>query len=436
MDGFMRRLRQLAAKFPKRSPGYWFGALVVLAVILWTEPFIDAKLNLADERNWAFEHFAQSVTNPALPRDVKLVLIGDDEYWDGDLHHRSPTDRSYIARLVQALDVANAQVIALDFDLRLPHPNDVATPGRYAVVDAYKPYRDETDLLVKAIDDVAQRRKIVLSRTISGKVDGPFDFESDAYQAYGLCTRLHADGQWDNPGTPEFPLTAEARQNISCGYIALMTDKRRVPPPARINGQSERLDAFPLAIVRAWDQSAVPRLESGTYYASYIRQDVIRNPRITMSAGSLLGDPAKARSILGGKPVIVGAAWSQRAKGRGGQVDLHDTPIGKVSGPVIYENVAEAVLSNRALRGLDEHALWWLELLVGMAAAVIFAAFSDFRMRVVVVVAAIALMFVAQWMILQLFGTFFDAFVPVVGLGLHAIGTRLAGEPNEKAATA
>ena len=62
-----------------------------------------------------------------------LVLIGDDEFWLGELSGRRPVKRSYLAIIVRALDSesVNASVIALDFDLRLPKPNaTVAKPFR------------------------------------------------------------------------------------------------------------------------------------------------------------------------------------------------------------------------------------------------------------------------------------------------------------------
>ncbi len=419
------------ARFPRRSAGYWFTASVVFVASTWTSPFVDARLNLTRERNWLFEHLSQSVTNPAAPRNVKLVLIGDDEFWEGPLHHRVPTDRAYLARMIRALDAADASVIALDFDVRLPRRSASVRPGDYAAVDAYAPYRAETDELVRAIDDVAQRRKIVLSKTIAGPIDGPFTLVDDAYQPYGLCIGLTGDGQWSNPGTSAFLLTPDAQRNISCGYIALMTDKRRVPPPASIKGQKGQLDSFSLAIVRARDPSAAPSFGARRFYASYIPRTLVKSPRTVVSAHDLLLDPEKAKPVLQGWPVIVGADWSQRAEGNGDKVDLHDTPIGKVNGALVHENLAEAVLSNRIFPAIDGKLLTAVDLLVAAAAAVWFAAFSSLWKRLMAVAAVICGLFLAQWLSLQLFGTFMDAFIPVFGLGIHAIADRLVGEPKE-----
>ena len=429
--GSLRRIRsQIAARFPKRDARYWITALVVFAVSLWAAPSIDARF-MTDEHNWLFQHLSKSVTNPSSPRNVKLVLIGDDEYWDGPLHHRSPTDQAYLAQIVRSLDMADASVIALDFDVRLPHPTEAVALQNYAAIDAV--YRGETETLIRALDDVSQRRKIVLSKTITGPSNGPFAFGADVYQPYGLCTKLDANGQWESPGTPEFPLTNGASKNISCGYIALMPDKREVPPPVQIKGQAGLLDSFPLAIVRARNPGAAPSFGSRHYYASYISQDVVKNPQVVISAHDLLRDPTAAASVLRGWPVIAGAAWNLRAKGVGGLVDLHDTPIGKVGGALVHENMAEAMLSDRVFLELNRYVRWALEIAIGIASAWLFAALPELWKKVIAVLAAMAILFVLQWLMLQILGLFFDAFVPVLALGLHAIIDRLAEGGSESA---
>lgn len=422
LKGFLsqnwRRVRQ-------RGLGYWVTSAAILLITIWAQPFIDSRLNLADVRNYMFRTLSSSSTNPAIPRHVKLVLIEDDEFWDGALHHRNPTDRAYLARLLRAVDAADASVVALDFDLRLPHPSRDTRPGDYAAVDSFAAYREETDELVRAIGEIAQRRIVVLSKSMRGPIDGPFDLQDDAYQAYGLCTAPRPDGEWFNPGTREFPLSNIARHNIRCGYIALMTDKRRVPPPARLNGLPVRIDSFALAIVRARDPAAATQVENGPYYASYISEGAIRNPRVTISAGEVLRDPARARAVLQGWPAIIGAGWHLRAKGEGELVDLHSTPIGSVHGALVHENLAEAVLSNRTYPSLPDGMVTFLELLIGGIAALLFGMIRWFWFTVLAFAIAMVLLFFIQWLSLQIFGTFVDLFAPVTGLGVHALADRL-----------
>jgi CHASE2 domain-containing sensor protein len=434
-----RRAALLAARIRPRLR-YWVTALAILFAVSWGTPYVEASLNLAPVRSWLFQHLAGSVTNPARFRDVRLVLIRDDEYWGGAPHHRVPIDRAYLAALVNALDTADAAVIALDFDVPLPEPlaGGPLQPGDYQAVDSYAPYRAEADVLARAIANVATRRKIVLAKSIKGPIDGPFELQDDIYQAYGLCNRLVADGTWDNPGTPAFPLTPQARANISCGYIALMVDKRRVPPPRPIVGQAGWLDSFPLAIIRARRTPGEPgpSFHHQDYYASYVPPERANQPYYVVSAHDLLSDPAAQRATLQGRPVIVGGAWHLRAAGSGRLVDVHDTPVGQVSGALLHQNMAEAVESDRIYPALPEAWVTVLELLFGLAAAIIFAALATLWRKVGAIVAAMLLLFVVQWVTLQLLGTFFDAFVIVLGLGLHAIIDRLIGEPEAAPAEA
>jgi CHASE2 domain-containing sensor protein len=426
-DKFWRRV---ARRLASRGRRYWVTSAAVLLLTIWVHPFIDKRLNLTDARNFLFGLLSSSATNPAVPRHVKLVLIGDDEFWDGDLHHRNPTDRKYLASLMRAVDAADASVVALDFDLRLSHPSHTTKPGDYLAVDGFAPYREETDELVRAIDDIAQRRPVVLSKSMQGPTDGPFNLEDDAYQAYGICSSPLENGRWYNPGTLQFPVSSTASQRISCGYIALMTDKRRVPPPARLIGTAARLDSFSLAIVRSRDPSAAARLGDSLYYASYIPEAATRNPNVTISARDVLTKPEEARRVLQGWPVIIGSAWHLRAKGQGDVTDIHDTPIGPVLGALIHENLAEAVLSNRTYRGPPPKAITSIEIVVGAIAALLFGMVHRLSRMIGAVIVAMLILCIVQWLSLQLLGEFIDLFAPIIALAIHALADRVLS-PHE-----
>lgn len=182
-----------------------------------------------------------------------------------------------------------------------------------------------------------------------------------------------------------------------------------------------KLDSFPFAIARAKNPIYAPSLQDKEYYGTYITENVMDNPRITVSSSTLLRDPPKLRGILKDAPVIVGSAWHQHAIGRGAVVDIYNTPIGPVSGTLIHENMAEALMSNRIYPALSAPYLQWLEIGTGLIAAIAFAAAATFWARIMLVFVVMAFLFSVQWLTLQLFGTFLDAFVPVFALGLHAI---------------
>jgi len=68
-------------------------------------------------------------------------------------------------------------------------------------------------------------------------------------------------------------------------------------------------------------------------YGSYIppkRMDQLGV--IIYSAGDIIRGDANAMAALNGQIVIVGAAWSSAAYGRGAMIDLHSTPVGRMVG--------------------------------------------------------------------------------------------------------
>jgi hypothetical protein len=430
----MGRAAHRKAGEPWRGPlAYWATAFAILLVTLWAEPFIDSHLNLKAERNWLFQRLARTPTNPTTAGQARLVILGDEEFWKGDLHHRLPTDRTYIARLVRALDTAGASVIGLDFDLGAPLPAPPSRPGDYRAADSWDGYDRETQDLVMAIDEVAEERKIVLAKTMDGPDNGPFRLLNDVYNPYGICVRLTADGVWENTGTPQFPLKPAARHNISCGYINLMDDPRRIPPAARIVGLQPRLDSLPMAMARARSPSAVPPRDGPPRYGQYVEGDLIADHAVTISASELLKDPVKARDVLQGWPVIVGGAWHQYAYGLGPIIDTHPTPLGAAPGVLLHENLLEAVLARRTYPGLDENSMKVLEAAVGIVAAVFFAAFAGFVRKLLAVTAVVTGLFVLQWAILRLFGFFFEALIPVLALGVHTLIDRLISGADDEA---
>ena len=88
------------------------------------------KRAIAHERGvfqWLLDHGPR----PPEPKYVKIVLVEDDEYWEGSPAGRRPIKRSYLKDLVDHLVAAKAYVIALDFDLRTPNPASTEIPKDY-----------------------------------------------------------------------------------------------------------------------------------------------------------------------------------------------------------------------------------------------------------------------------------------------------------------
>ena len=67
------------------------------------------------------------------------------------------------------------------------------------------------------------------------------------------------------------------------------------------------------------------------------------------------------------------------------------------------------------------------EIVFGIFAAIIFALIPHFWGKAIGLLVLMVAMFVVSALALWIFGVFFDAFVPLVGLGIHALYESYAG---------
>jgi CHASE2 domain-containing sensor protein len=388
---------------------HWIIASLVIVVGMLTTRYADEYLRLDRARDALSQKLLEWSWRSPQPGDVKVVLIEDDEYWYGAPAGRVPIKRSYLADLVDALDQANAQVIALDFDMRLPHPPKL---------EDFPIYQEESLRLAKAVGAAAKRHKVVLSKTIHRAEDGHYGLEPDVYQLYGLCTQLDRDGHWKHAGTAELPLDSDAAQNINCGYIVLNTDRRELPAQEPL-ADGTQLDSFSLAVARAHNPDRVADTGTQLRYASYIPANKLA-PMMYSAHGVLTRDP-RVLSRLNGQTVIVGGGWSSFAAGRGRKIDLHDTPVGEMNGAVVHANFAEAFLDGRAYYHVPAVVTLSLEALLGLAAAMTFALFPSPLAKFLSLVSATVVLTLIEWLTLNLFGLFLEVFIPFVGVWVHSL---------------
>ncbi len=405
---------------------YWITAAVVLCVSFWASPYINASLNLEPLRLTIFQRLTEMLGGHYLqPKFSQLVLIRDYDFWDGDLAHRLPTKRDWLATVLSKLDKDGATVIALDFDMRLPHETMPGTPGDYKELD--KDYRGETETLIKAIDDIAKRRKIVLTRTLIGK-PGSYRLAPDVFQPYGICTKRNPDGTWQNPGTTKFPIdkNTAAPRNIFCGHIALPYDVLRLPLMVDL-GTDDKLDSFALAAARAWSAPIAADIASGDYYGSFIPPETIKQFAPPVSTREILDDVPKAVAAVAGRIVIVGAGYHRSAVDDvdGGFADSHRTPVGPIVGAELHDNFVEAVLSGRVSSALSPRILDILEILFAILAAAVFGIFKRVSVKLAALGGLFVFLLLMQFVMLAVFYTYFEALVPLVGLAVHSIAARM-----------
>ena len=410
--------------FARHSRGYWIRAFVILIVCVFATSYVERALDLEQARYWWYQKLTELEHRPLMPRDVKVVLIGDAEHWGPELNGITPTKRSYLAKLVDRLSQYNAKAIALDFDLRLPDPGLKVVPGDFSGISPDT--LADVKTLIRSIGRAAAAgRKVVLSRSIAFGKNGGYVFAPDIYQAFGICLARKGDG-WLNPGLPEFPLDARAQKNITCGYVALPYDMRLMPPRLYAGGGQE-VDSFAFVLAQATKPHIAKAAIFDNSYGSYIPPHVLEENDALISANRLLSADPDIEEWVDGSAVIVGGQWHALGEDAGERTDTHLTPIGPVSGAVIHENFAEAILDSRVYGQVPEWTLHAAEILFSLIAIVAFSYFSSLWLELGLLAAlCIALVFI-QWTMLQIFGTFFEAFVPLIGLFLHALAENFAG---------
>jgi CHASE2 domain-containing sensor protein len=395
---------------------YWATAAVVFFVTISGSDYIYNYLRLSDVRSWFYQTLMEWGPNPPEPKFVTPVLINDDEYWLGYPAGRRPLKRDYLAQIVDKLVLANTHVIALDIDTRLPDPTSMKIPADY---------RDETITYILAIRSAAkQGKKIVLATPISGDEQRGYQQDPDAYQAYGLCRTSAAK---ESTGSDFADAGAQVDQNITCGYISLPYDPLALP--GRLPLKDGRvLDSFALEVARAQYPGVIKRLldRIGTSqrYGRFVSADKFRQADALVYVHSVL-DGTTDKHKLEARAVIVGGDWSTFAANRGGLVDLHPTPTGPIVGALLQANFAETFIAGNHVGTVPHWGLRGAEILFSLVAAIVFAVLASFGAKLAGVAILVLVLFFVQWLVLHGFGVFFDALVPVLGLGLHSLYERL-----------
>jgi CHASE2 domain-containing sensor protein len=368
----------------RENPYHWHVAAVLATAGLLAGDWLSHNPTALRMRYRAYQTLNQRAAPYTRSNDIVLVLIGDEEYWRGELARRIPIDRSYLAELVRKIGAVGPRVLALDFDLRpetrrlreLEHPQ----------------YSVETRKLAKAIHDVLEtcRCTIVLPRNLIKTEEGDYVPQIDALDA------------------------AKVDRHVLRGYILPLEDIRKVPMrlPLRTGLAAE---SFATAIAGAINQNAVEDARRNQHSLPYARfRGAKFFPR--MSAA----DAMRAPDTLAHKIVIIGAAWSRYAYADGEPVDTHLTPVGRIAGAMVHANYVEAMLGRETTRPMPEWAAIVIDGALSAVAALLFVIVSR-RRRFTSIVAVNLCAFVLVMLIWHNFGVYFDIVVPMLLLGSHVI---------------
>lgn len=365
---------------------YWLIVLIFILLGMLIGPWLE-KEEVGIVWRYSVSQWLQRKLTPrqAYAQRTVVVLIGDEEYWKGELASRAPIKRSYLAKLVLALDAADPAIIAIDFDLSSPVPDG-------SIVE-HLDYQAETKEFLETVKTVSHNpnRTIVLPETLGPEDGGAYTMDSDIHNGFDF-----------------------GGGRVRMGYIALPYDMRRVPLSVRIEGGKET-DSFSQAIVRSYSRGALQRVSgdgSVPPFGTYLKPEDFD----TLTADQVLnGDPNQLKESLAHKIVIVGGNWHALAYDRGPESDSHVTPVGAIGGAFIHANYVEALLDLRTYGSWTESILLGIEVLVGLSVALIFAIdvkrwWVKLGVLVMLSFGLVAFSFVS-WTIL---GLFFDFLVPLV----------------------
>jgi hypothetical protein len=423
MAGVTAVTRRLLQRVKGMGIRYWLTACIIFVGAYEGSPFVYEKLDFSKTQAHYFQFLLDHGPRSPMPQFVRVVLIGDDEYWSDELAGRRPLKRTYLANLITHLVSANAQVIALDFDVRLQDPKSKAIPEEYF---------DETCALIGAIKDAAHKgKKVVLATPIADNPQGGYRREPDIYQVNGLCKPRDSVTLGERVCGIDFD--AAEKRNITCGYIALPFDILAIPIPLHMEDDSY-LDSFALAVARAKEpevtKHVLEHLGGELPYGNFMPLEKFTEYKAELSAGQVVRDEIDPDQV-DAKAVIVGGNWHSLAANRGPRIDIHATAAGPMVGTLLHANYVEALLDRRTFAVVPEWFLTASEITFGIFAATVFAAYSRFW-GLGAFVPLIILMLGAQWAMLHGFGFYFDVLVPLVGLGLHSFGERLIGHHAAK----
>ena len=413
---------------------YWTGAALTLLAGMLASALVDRYASTSKVRYQFFQWLVELDPRDIQERYVKRVMVGDEEYWRGPLAGRRPIKRDYLAKLLAAVDTGKPLIIAMDFDLRLPDPERLSIP---------EDYREESEILARAVLQIAEDREIVLPANVSFAKGGGYAMDPSLFQVFGICSRVAKDGTWTHEGTPALPISANARRNIRCGYIELPPDMRSLPPVLSLDNGGE-LDSFSLAITRLRSPDAARSLGHTMRYASFVRSEDPNQPaaldlksRRQFSASEVLGGDIDLKEALAGAIVIVGGSWSPLAAGRGKTpVDSKVTPVGSIPGARVHSNYVEALLDSRTYPAVPHRVIMWCEAAFGILASLLFALCTTVWRQLGSVVALTIALLVIQWALINFLGIVFEALLLVISVWLHSFlepwAEKLFGEEHSK----
>lgn len=391
---------------------HWLITGLLIGLGLYLSHWLGSLEEVSRLRYQAYQVMPYLRPHPPYTQRTVLVLVGNEEYWKGELAGRAPIKRDYLAKLIRALDSLGSfgpTVIALDFDLSSPFMNGDQLD--------HQDYQHETEELINAINAVSENRTVVLPVTIS-RINQDLVMDPAVFCGAKISCPGGINGEKNT-----------AEKGIRFGHISPPKDLRLIPLQRTLKG-GEHVDSFAQAIVRAVNPGAllcpkrsgrVPRELpcKGHFealpYGEYMEKDEFQ----TLSAQKVIDNPKSIQFNILNPIVIIGAYWQVSPFREEKLVDSYFTPVGELGGVYIHANYVEALLGQHTLGSWGKSGDTIVEIFLSLILAAVFALRIRPRSKL------LATCFLGGGLVLSVYvfyvalGIFFDCIVPFLLLGAH-----------------
>jgi CHASE2 domain-containing sensor protein len=326
-------------------------------------------------------------------QQVVLLFITEDEYKRG-FQGISPLSRARLAELVNVMVKLKAKVIALDIDISDPSPED----------------RKLSDAIGRAsaagIPVVVIGNLIAIEDNPASKEDSLFDlrpYEDERWQTteegFMLFEDMSPGSQWIGKvfyGGTLFRLDSDRVFRMAEGFYMIKNRDFKQKLPCL------PVPSFPIAVAAAYrgiSQEALMEtllnVQDDKIILSSTREGLRDDLHIHLARGnrvipnfignyehfdrevnlkSLLeeyrSDPVEAGTIFKDKIVIIGGTFDKK--------DFYQTPVGRMAGMEILANITQSILSGSLITPASLWKAFAIQVLLGIAVALIFILFSRF----------------------------------------------------------
>jgi CHASE2 domain-containing sensor protein len=393
------RLLKVIRPFTRKGWAHWLRFVLLLAAAGYMGHLLSTSTWLTPFRYSIYHRQLMMRDRSQLyPKRTALVLLNDDDYWGDSFQSRTPLKRGELAELIDKLESAGVNTVAIDVDLRSPRPQEPSME--------FADYKAEDEQLFAAIRRMCTAgRHVVLASSVRFGDDGYAEMPS-IYT--GSLARMPC---------------------VKAGYIQLPFDMRRIPGSLELANGSH-LDSLSLAVTGLADPTAhdqaTAKTGEGFRFSEYLTEADFsaKNGRQFIFSGQQLRtmDAAALREQLADKLVFLGANWHANAYGVGPLIDVHNSPGGTEPGVMLHANYVEAMLDRTGtFTPISDSTAELLEIALALALAMIGVLEIHTAWKWAAFGIGIVLSILFTYTLLQNLGLFLDFLIPMLMIVVHAL---------------